>query len=356
MRTQLSELENERSNHQKLIKENCKLEQRFEKVKIELLKYSKSHANQAQSQYQTNTTELEMLIEELEQDSKVQLDSTNLRNTTDLNSELANFESNKLLYMTANGAEMDISLISKLNRRIAALELERRDLKSKSDSENKQEKEHITFEQYLSNEQLERLQQEKDFEIIKSQELELENQKLREDITRLRDLISDNQIGKTDSMINKEMMNQFDALNEEVQRRRDECIHLKSLLIAKYRLQSQSETGGDHTLNGDKIELDSINTDGNEFEVGYNTQKILNRVLENQINEIKRNHELEKQQTQKEIKLLREENERQHSILMQNLPPERLAEATFKNEIMKLADQNLVSLFKPIQLDIFMIF
>ena len=83
-----------------------------------------------------------------------------------------------------------------------------------------------------------RLQQEKDYELIKSQEFELENQKLREDLNRIRDLCADNQIGNTDSKISEEMMNQFDALSEECQRRRDECIQLKSLLVSRHKLQN----------------------------------------------------------------------------------------------------------------------
>lgn len=156
------------------------------------------------------------------------------------------------------------------------------------------------------------------------------------------------------------MINQFDALNEELQRRRDECIQLKTLLLAKHRMStrvggelmsppngavseggcSSSDAGmGADTTNAD---INSINTEGNEFEVGYNTQKILNRILENQMNEAKRSFDAEKCLLMKEIKQLRDDNERQQDLLMQNLSPESLADATFKNEIMKLTDQNLV--------------
>jgi len=50
MKAQLNELENERANHQKLIKEYSKLEQRFEKVRTELLKYGKNQQQQQQQQ------------------------------------------------------------------------------------------------------------------------------------------------------------------------------------------------------------------------------------------------------------------------------------------------------------------
>ena len=370
MKSQLAELENERANHQKLIKEYSKLEQRFEKVRTELLKYSKNQQMQQQQQQSSNnlvpgsmsastvsfpgqhTSELESLIEELEQDTKLKINTTS-STANEITNGVANFEANKLLYMTANGAEMDVSLISKLNRRIAALELERKDFlrsgtsKANLLSNEQDNNNNINDLNELNNSPnvvIEKLQQEKDYEMIKSQEMELENQKLREDLSRLRDLTFDNQNGKSDTIINKEMMSQFDALNEEVQRRREECVQLKTLLVAKHRATKQLNGSDKSSENEAELaDINSINTDGNEFEVGYNTQKYLNRILENQMNEMKRNHENEKLAVQKELKQLKDENERQHNLLMQNLSPESLAEATYKNEIMKLADSNLVS-------------
>jgi len=141
------------------------------------------------------------------------------------------------------------------------------------------------------------------------------------------------------------MMNQFDALNEECQRRREECIQLKSILVSRHKMQN-----GDHCSDsGSTCETADINTmvtDGNnEFEIGYNTQKVLNRILENQNLEMKREYELERKKIEAELQRVRNENERQQEILMQNLTPESLAEATFKNEIVKLTENNLVSFF-----------
>lgn len=66
-------------------------------------------------------------------------------------------------------------------------------------------------------------------------------------------------------------------------------------------------------------------------------------MLENQLQEAQKNFEIEKSKLIKENKQLKEENEKQHEILIQNLPPESLAEATYKYEIGKLTDENLVS-------------
>ncbi len=190
-----------------------------------------------------------------------------------------------------------------------------------------------------------RLQQEKDYELIKSQEYELENQKLREDLSRLRDLCADNQIGQnTDSLISSEMMSQFDALNEECQRRREECIQLKSILVSRHKMHNGNDQCSDS--GSDTTDINAMVTDGsNEFEIGYNTQKVLNRILENQNVEMKREYEGERKRAAAELERLRQENERQQEILMQSLTPESLAEATFKNEIVKLTENNLVSFF-----------
>lgn len=347
MKNQLNELENERANHQKLIQEYGKLEQRFEKVRNELLKYSKS--NQQNLQHSSTTlftqpaSDLESLIEELEQDTK-QPESLNIRysvsNTstlsTDTQNAVNNFESNKLLYMTTNGSEMDVSLISRLNRRISLLQLGNSlNINNEHDNNNNTD---LNGDHCIP---IERLQQEKDYELIKSQEIELENQKLREDLNRLRDLVEENQSLDKDSLISKEMMDQFDALNEEVKRRREECIHLKSLLVNVHKANkpySENSIDADQDINSI---VSNLNYEGNESELRYNSQKILNRVLENQMNELKKKHENEKKSIQKEMNKLIEENERQYNILMKNLTPEKMVEEAYKNEIIKLAETNL---------------
>lgn len=66
-------------------------------------------------------------------------------------------------------------------------------------------------------------------------------------------------------------------------------------------------------------------------------------MLENQLQESQKNFEITKNKLLRDNQQLKEENERQHEILMKNLPPETLAEVTYKYEIGKLSDENLVS-------------
>lgn len=186
-----------------------------QKVRNDLLRYSKNYQKNAvtttdsmtsstTSFSQHHTSELESLIEELEHDKP-----TSISQMDTISQGVANFEANKLLYMTSNGSEMDLSLISKLQRRIAALELEKKSANhlsmpnsstspsisasttstntttstSGAHDNNNNHPALIVGEDGLN--LIERLQQDKDYELIKSQELELENQRLRDDINRL---------------------------------------------------------------------------------------------------------------------------------------------------------------------------
>lgn len=165
---------------------------------------------------QQHTSELESLIEELEHDKPTSISQLEM-----ISQGVANFEANKLLYMTSNGSEMDLSLISKLQRRIAALELEKKaaamnnggavspnSISSNStttsskmslasnpaattgtaggahDNNNNHALVVVGHADVDGVSLIERLQQDKDYELIKAQELELENQKLRDDLTR----------------------------------------------------------------------------------------------------------------------------------------------------------------------------
>jgi hypothetical protein len=116
---------------------------------------------------------------------------------------------------------------------------------------------------------------------------------------------------------------------------------IKTERDALAKAKDQLEKSGREAMHNVAADISSINTDGNEYEVGFNTQKILNRMLENQITDLAKRHESERDLLLKDIKSLRDETSRQHDLLLKDLPPESLAEAAYKSEILKLADQNL---------------
>lgn len=190
---------------------------------------SSSSTTSFTSQHQHTSSELESLIEELENDKPRSLSQMTTMSSSQQHPQttsdsiahgVATFEANRLLYMTSNGSEMDLTLIGKLQRRIAALEHEKKTgsalsplhLQSSSMSTTTSSSTASTAPKNNASTEptahdnnnnpalvvmgedgglslIERLQQDKDFELIKAQELELENQKLREDLNRLLFLI-----------------------------------------------------------------------------------------------------------------------------------------------------------------------
>ncbi len=119
----MAESETERASHQRLIKEFGKLEQRFEKANSSLARYAKSPARGAPRQEAVN--ELESLMEEIDSQAGGVLVKSEA--SSEVNEEVESFEKNKLMYMTLNGSEMDMGLLSKLQKRIQFLESERKD-------------------------------------------------------------------------------------------------------------------------------------------------------------------------------------------------------------------------------------
>ncbi len=111
-----------------------------------------------------------------------------------------------------------------------------------------------------------------DYDLIRAQELEIENNKLRDDINQLRKLY-DADTG--DDLINSEIKRQFITYGEELQRYRDECIQYKTIIVTQNRLidkyTNKTYSKEDHN--------DLIADSTNEYEMVYNTQKILNRYL-----------------------------------------------------------------------------
>uniref|UniRef100_A0A1B0CB62 Myosin class i heavy chain n=2 Tax=Lutzomyia longipalpis TaxID=7200 RepID=A0A1B0CB62_LUTLO len=104
---------------------------------------------------------------------------------------------------------------------------------------------------------------------IKITELEMENEKLRQDYQLLRNSI-------TRGVEQKEMEAQYDALQEELKRRRDECVQLKVVLAEQS--QSLRTLGGTAMRNGtDRVQ------DGNELIEAFQAQKLVNRQLESEL-------------------------------------------------------------------------
>ncbi|XP_076051638.1 dilute class unconventional myosin isoform X4 [Oratosquilla oratoria] len=215
----------------------------------------------------------------------------------------------------------DVALVLQLQNKVRELEKERRSLSKKL--------EHL--ENVSPTDDPQHAQ-----EMIRLQELEMENAKLKDDLGRLR-----NSIAEAEPHNNRvqEFMKQFEALQDELERRREECIQLRTVLA------NRSHDLAALTSASYGKDVDIVNEDG-ELAIAYQTQKQINRQLVEELQAEKaRSREVEGEY-KSELERLRKDNDRQQKLLAVNLtkggPGGGLqAEALLQSEIMRLTSENL---------------
>ncbi|XP_028170018.1 unconventional myosin-Va-like [Ostrinia furnacalis] len=164
---------------------------------------------------------------------------------------------------------------------------------------------------------------------FKVEELEIENKKLREHLDRLR--------AAGDSiLVSKEVISQLGVMQQELDRRRDECIQLKSVLsnqTVNLKSLATSNYGSD---------VDIINEDG-ELASAYEAQKGINRQLQDELTAEKKFYSEHISKTKAEIERLREENEKYQKLLSADLSqePKNKNQEFAQNEIIRLAAESL---------------
>ncbi|KPI96619.1 Myosin-Va [Papilio xuthus] len=163
---------------------------------------------------------------------------------------------------------------------------------------------------------------------FKVEELEIENKKLREHLDRLR--------ASTDSvLISKEVIDQMSTMQKELDRRRDECIQLKSVLTTQtvnLKSLATSNYGSD---------VDIINEDG-ELASAYEAQKDINRQLQEELIAEKKFYSEHITKAKAEIERLREETDK-YSKLLSDLSqePKNKSLEYAQNEIIRLTTEYL---------------
>ncbi|XP_076241544.1 dilute class unconventional myosin isoform X2 [Calliopsis andreniformis] len=166
---------------------------------------------------------------------------------------------------------------------------------------------------------------------FKLQELEMENAQLKKDLGTLRKSVSTTGVGSAQ----QNLMEQFDALQEELERRREECIQLHSVLADNTRRMKSlgSNYGRD---------VDIINEDG-ELVLAFETQKKINRQLEDELQMKEKSWRSQRDEWRAEIDRLHEEIEKQQKLLSLNLSksPQTQTEAYMQHEIARLTSENL---------------
>ncbi|KMY92004.1 unconventional myosin-Va isoform X1 [Drosophila simulans] len=133
-------------------------------------------------------------------------------------------------------------------------------------------------------------------------ELEVENEKLRSEYDQLRTSI------KHGVEIN-ELNAQHAALQEEVRRRREECIQLKAVLLQ----QSQSM----RSLEPESLQMRG--NDVNELMEAFHSQKLINRQLESELKAITEEHNSKLVEMTQEIERLNNEKDELQKVMFESI-------------------------------------
>ncbi|XP_050358778.1 unconventional myosin-Va isoform X2 [Nymphalis io] len=166
-----------------------------------------------------------------------------------------------------------------------------------------------------------------DTDRFRVEELEIENKKLREHLERLRSADT--------SQTSREIVEQLSAMQEELDRRRDECIQLKNVLTHQtVNLKSLASNYGS--------DVDIINEDG-ELATAYEAQKGINRQLQEELIAEKKFYSEHISKAKQEMDRLRDENEKYQKLLSADLSqePKNKSQEYAQNEIIRLASESL---------------
>jgi myosin V len=129
---------------------------------------------------------------------------------------------------------------------------------------------------------------------IKISELEVENEKLRQDYQLLRNSIKR-------GVEHQELEAQYQSLIEELKRRRDECIQLRTIL------SQQSQTIRSFAAQPDSKDSSYKNYDAIELMEAFQAQKLANKQLESELTALTEEHNMKLLEMMKELDTLRHE-------------------------------------------------
>ncbi|XP_054279391.1 unconventional myosin-Va isoform X2 [Macrosteles quadrilineatus] len=212
---------------------------------------------------------------------------------------------------------VDVSLVLKLQQKLKSVESERdrlhRRLEDKDDGPAEQKAQ----------------------DNFKLQQLEMENSKLKADLTSLRKTVADNVPGKSAD----ELMKQFMTQEKELVRLGDECVQLRGVLANQTQGLRSIATSN---YAAQDMDMSLINEDG-ELVLAFEAQKKINRQLEDELQTCQMRWNVEREELVEELKRLREDNERQQRLLSANLTkgPQSQNEAFLQHEIKRLTQENL---------------
>ncbi|XP_076436047.1 unconventional myosin-Va-like isoform X2 [Babylonia areolata] len=340
----IQEFESERSHHQRLVKEHARLQQRLENLQGEMQVLTSpaghhrtpSDMSAISLESFSSSADTERTNEEEDQGYETAKRPGGLVRKGSSLSDRSQAADAATPPPEAKRAEnIDVGLVLKLQNKVKVLEKERERL----------------------NERLERFEEDgtqpgtigsgSAMDTLKMQELEVEKDKLKKEVERLmRSIAETTNFGADGGAVSpaaKEFMDQFEAMTEELERRRDECLELRAMManraVTTHAVSSASYGGHDEMINED-----------NELVMAYQTQVELNRLLQQQLDKVEKELKRKEKSYQQELRDLRRENEQQQKLIGKqrkqikkndNLGPEAKIEATMQHEITRMTSENL---------------
>lgn len=320
----LVDVEQERAQHQKLLQDYSRLEQRHENIKEDMLALQNSSISfnghrpvAAPRHSRTDSNEgSESGYGTLPKSDNENIDSEN-EDQGDLRSGI------------------DMGLLIKLQQKVRDLEKEKKHLQLNLD---KREMDGRTKADIMENE-------------LGNINLEMNSMKETNERYKreLQDLHNSLAAGKSDDHPMKILTQQVSVLGEENEKHRQEIVRLKTNLTnsqKRWDLQdsdtNEASTNTDRDLLLSDEELASVHGNG-DLTVAYKSLKMTNQILEKEILAVKKNHEHEKEELKGQINELKKDNGRQQIIIGKNLQvtPEAKMNQALQDEIKRMTNENM---------------
>jgi len=165
-------------------------------------------------------------------------------------------------------------------------------------------------------------------EKLKVEELELENRKLKENMDALRESIAQSGDGEENNAV-REIMEQYSSLEEELERRKQECLNLKTVL-------SNAQVEGSSLLERDG------EPDTEELLLAYESQKNVIVQLQASLSEEREKSKSIETTLRSEMDKLNSANRETEQLLQTNLKrnPSSQTEAIMQHELQRLTGEN----------------
>nr|XP_039265605.1 unconventional myosin-Va-like isoform X2 [Styela clava] len=312
------ELEKERSSHQARIKEYNRLEQRYDNLKDEL-ELTRSQAAAAAEATSGDPGSNASSAPPSPPESAYNSINTNASDVM----EVQNLQN-------GSGSHESVNLLGRMQKKVKELEFEKRELQQKvleKMQEHAEEEENRKIEMEERESESERERTVAFADGFKLEEVEKDNEKMKQELTNLRKSVADSASSAMtkDSSAFKEMYNQMLAMQEELEVRRSEVIQLKSGLasmkdsLQKYKKENVAKitksTMTSADLLGSRNRMEDINVeklDKNDLKTVLAKVYDHNRMLEAELEAERKNHDIEIEELHQRFNLLQTDSNREY--------------------------------------------